>query len=450
MNLLKGAVGLSVILLPFSSVAAPISVKDKLEKLDQKQRVLERKLELQEEKEKSGDNAKVTASKEGFAIKSGDGSFQLKLKGLIHADGRFLLQLPANQGQTTFLARRVRPILEGNVYKNFSFRIMPDFGSGTAVLNDAYIDAAIKPYLKIRVGRFKVPVGLERLQSINDIALSEFAYPTALVPNRDLGLQVFGEINDGIVSYALGVFDGVADGASGDADLNDGKDIVGRVFVKPFSKTSIAPLKGLGFGVGGSWGKQNGTTSSTALPSYRSPGQLTVFRYTSDTSVTPNNITVSNRTAYRLAPQLYYNWGIFGVSAEYTRSTVHVTNNNGSAALTHQAWQVTPSVVLTGEKATDKSLKPKRPINPAKGHWGALELVGRYQELKLDQDTFPNFSSRTSSISSAKTFGGGVNWYLNDNVKVVTDYQRSLFKDGSAVGNRATENVITSRVQFAF
>ncbi len=76
--------------LALSSGAQATSVNQRVDEIDQKQRILERKLELQEEKNKDG--AQVTAGKEGFSIKSNDGKFQLKLRGLIHSDGRLLCQ----------------------------------------------------------------------------------------------------------------------------------------------------------------------------------------------------------------------------------------------------------------------------------------------------------------------------------------------------------------------
>lgn len=66
------------------------SLDQRVEEIDQKQRVLERNWELEQEKAK--ETAKVTAGKEGFQIKTGDGKFVLKFRGIIQADGRFLCQ----------------------------------------------------------------------------------------------------------------------------------------------------------------------------------------------------------------------------------------------------------------------------------------------------------------------------------------------------------------------
>lgn len=426
------------------------SLERRVEEIDQKQRVLERNAELQQEKAK--ETAQVTAGKEGFQFKTGDGKFVLKLRGVLQADGRIFPGLPEALGQNTFLLRRVRPIVEGTVFDRFSFRITPDFGGGVVVLQDGYADVRFWPELKLRVGKFKEPVGLERLQSANNLLFVERGFPTSLAPNRDVGVQLFGDIAGGLVSYAVGLFDGVYDGGSTDGDNNDGKDIVGRIFVQPFLKTEIAPLKGLGIGVAGTYGEQKGTATTPNLPSYKTAGQLTFFRYINDaaTATAAANTTVASGKVFRLSPQLYYSWGPFGLLGEYVRSSQQVTNNNGAATLTHQAWQAAASFVLTGEKASYKGVKPKNPFSLKEGKWGAVELAARYNELRIDSDTFPNFAKPTQSASRARAFGGGVNWYLNDNVKLVADYEQTLFAGGATTGNRKTERVIESRLEVAF
>src|SRR5262249_9043082 len=138
----------------------------------------------------------VTASgKDGFGFKSADNSFQLKVGGLIQADSRFYTEgdRAVVGGSSTFLLRKVRPVFQGTVYKYFDFRLMPDFGNGQALVQDAYLDFTYLPVAKLRFGKFKPPVGLERLQLDAENLFIERALPTDLVPNRDVGVEVLGE-----------------------------------------------------------------------------------------------------------------------------------------------------------------------------------------------------------------------------------------------------------------
>jgi len=44
-------------------------------------------------------------------------------------------------------------------------KVMPDFGNGTTVIQDAYFDLRLSPAFRIRAGKDKTPVGYELLIS---------------------------------------------------------------------------------------------------------------------------------------------------------------------------------------------------------------------------------------------------------------------------------------------
>lgn len=435
--------------------AAPrgATVEERLESLDHRQRILERNWER--EKEAAQEKAKSTsvsgAGKEGFFLKSADGGFQLKLRGYIQADGRFFLDDEQKPVANTFLLRRVRPIIEGTVNKHFGFYINPDFGGGKTELQDAYLDFRYKSAASLRAGKFKAPVGLERLQSGTDLLFVERALPTNLVPNRDLGIQLHGNLFDGALSYAVGIFNGVPDGASGDSDNHDDKDGAARIFAHPFKNTGIEPLKGLGLGIAGSYGTQRGSVGSPNLPSFKTPGQQTFFSYLAGGGT--DNTTIADGNRARISPQGYYYRGPFGLLGEYVRSAQEVKKGSGTSTvkkkLVNDAWQVAASFVLTGENASYKGVSPKNPFDPVIGRWGAVELAARYSRLKVDDDAFPVFADIRKSAREAKSWAGGVNWHLNRNVKIVADYEQTTFTGGNT-GDRESEKVILSRFQIAY
>jgi phosphate-selective porin OprO/OprP len=373
----------------------PQDVQQRLDELEQKIRILERKDELDKEAaaEKAKTGASAVAGRDGFSLRSADGNFQLKLRGYTHFDGRFFQGDDERPATDQFLLRRVRPIVEGTVYKIFDFRIMPDFAEGRTVLQDGYVEARFTPAFKLRAGKFKPPVGLERLQSATEILFVERAFPTSLVPNRDLGIQLSGDVANGTVSYALGVFNGVTDGGNGDGDINDSKDVAARLFFTPFAK-SAGPLKNLGFGVAGSTGDQEGTLATPGLPSFRTPGQQTFFSYRAD----------------------------------------------GTAAGT----------VLPGGEPTYKSVSPKKVFDREAHTYGAWEIAARYSELHVDEDAFPIFANPASAARSAKAWAVGLNWYLNKNLRWMLDYERTTFEGGAASGDRQDESILFNRIQVSF
>lgn len=431
-----------------SAKTEPASGAGQLTDLDQRVKVVERKQELEQEaaQAKAAEAPKVTIGSSGFAFSSADENFKLKLRGLIQADARFYLDDQQHSFTDTFLLNRVRPIVEGTVYKNFDFRITPDFGQGRAMLYDAFIDAHVFPWLSLRAGKFKGPVGLERLQSGRDLLFVERGLPTDLVPNRDVGLALHGDFLDGIVGYEAGIFNGAADGSSADFDDNDSKDFEGRVFAQPFKKSGFEPLEGLGVGLAGTTGHEKGN-----LPGFKTAGQQTFFTFS------PGVTARGNRS--RIVPQGYYYWGPFGLLAEYVVSREEVAQGAFSDGLEHQAWQVAATYVLTGEKASYAGVIPEQAFDPARGRWGAFELAARVGQLKVDPKAFENhgtierpafLADAAKSASEATAWGVGLNWYLNRNVRFLLDYEQTEFEGGAAVGDRPKERVIFSRIQLAF
>ncbi|HZR46608.1 MAG TPA: hypothetical protein VFA47_07885, partial [Candidatus Manganitrophaceae bacterium] len=67
-------------------------MEDRVNRLDQKVRIIERRFELQQEgAAEKGKGSPVTgAGRDGFSIKSADDQFQLRFRGVIQADERFL------------------------------------------------------------------------------------------------------------------------------------------------------------------------------------------------------------------------------------------------------------------------------------------------------------------------------------------------------------------------
>jgi len=226
---------------------------------------------------------------------------------------------------------------------------------------------------------------------------------------------------------------------------------------------------------------------------------------TNVTTATTYSGAFLNGDQYHFAPQGYWYWGPFGVLADWTSSTQGLAANAFSTTVTQRqtdingttntttggqtpgertttvtthtsvptisaqktqtntAWQVATSYVLTGEDNTYWAIKPRKNFDPFSGEWGAFQLAARWTELDIGKDTFTNYGSAAnplylfadprSSVQHAQTWGLGVNWFLNSNVKIQGNYEQTKFTGGAVtldnqVTNRPDEKVFFTRVQF--
>lgn len=417
--------------------------------LDQRLRVIERRLELQAEADAArvaSTPAVTLSAAKGLSVKSPPpGDLEVKVRALVQADGRFFIDDRRSPQNDTFLFRRVEPTLEGSWGSLFAFRLGAQLAGDSATVNDAYVDVRFNPRATVRVGRYKVPLGLERLQSSSAGAMVEGGFASELAPVRDLGVQLQGEFADGAVSYAVGAFNGAPDGRDGATTNPDNEfDLIGRVFVEPW-KNSGGALAGLGFGVGASQGDKRGA-GNNFLPRYRTPGQAQFFNYRS--------AVLADGEHTRWSPQAYYYRNRLGLLGEYIRSRQQLLLPAGSVrdTLDHEAWQLTAGWVLTGEDASYKGVvKPSQPFVPGGAGWGALELVARYGRLSIDDDAFPRFADPAAVASEANSWGLGLNWYLTGNFKLVANYTHTDFEGGAPAGaDREDEKVFFTRAQFSF
>ncbi len=347
-----------------------------------------------------------------------------------------------------------------------SFLVNPDFGGGATILQDAYLGLDIVDGVRFRFGKFRPPFGLERLQPTSNLSFVEFGLPTLLVPNRDVGAMVFGELFGRSFGYAAGVFNGVPDNGSGDLDTDGEKEFAGRAYLRPF-----APLKGdvfgrLFVGVATTFGRVHGTptnpsfSSPTATPAYKTPGQGTDFSYIAASSgVTPDgsNTVVANGPHNRYGVYLYEALGPISVMGEYYLSDQEVGRaGKGNAWIHNRAYQAQATVVLFGANAAYDFVHVETPFAPANGHFGAVEVAVRAGHLGIDPNAFPGYASPSGSVRGATEVAAGVNWYWSDNAKLVVDWDHTEFQGGAKTpaevqqGQREAENIILLRAQLVY
>jgi phosphate-selective porin OprO and OprP len=434
-----------------------------IQELDQKVRILARERELDQEAAASAIKSQplATIGSSGLVARSADSNFVFSLNGLLQVDTHTFFDGSGAKGNDGFILRRARPIFQGTVYRDFDFVFAPDFGGTSVQIFDAYLNYRYESWAQLRVGKFKTPVGLEQLQSDANTAFNERSLVTDLMPGRDLGVQLWGSINDGVLSYAAGIFNGTGDSRnSSNTNFDNNGAFAGRVFSLPLKNADIAALQNLGLGVAGSVENDssiaNGLPSNQGgtLPGYTTAGLQQFFAYNPAAGV-----VVADGTHWRLSPQAYYYYGPLSLLGEYAISDQGVRNTatGARADLHNTAWNITGGWVLTGENASFTGVTPLHPFDPRKGQWGAWQLVARYSELDIDNDAFPVFSNPGTSASAAQAWSAGLNWYLNKNIRMDASYSRTTFTGGGGAGTtapavttRQPESVFFTRFQLAF
>jgi phosphate-selective porin OprO and OprP len=434
-------------------------------------------------------------SQDGFVIESADGSNKLRVGGYVDFDYRYfadderlLNTYPTSGAADSFLIRHARPDISATVGDIFDFRFLAEFAPTQSpytnnyvqgpILLDAYVAARIDPAFVITAGQFKSPVGLEYLQYTPYDSFVELGLASMLIPGRDEGMQLSGKLLAGILFYQVGVFNGGIDGAANVySDDISGKEGEARILVAPFITSGIDWLADFNVGVSGTYGKEVGSNlgltaaapggfpgvvnTTSALPTFKTTGQLTFFQY--------NANEYANGEHIRYSPQLYWAAGPFSTLDEYVVSRQRIggigTNvPNTAPYVTNKAYQVSAGWVLTGEKASYNGIIPAADVN--KGGWGAWELVARINHLEIGDQAFQTNNGTastgantpaniTKSSREATALGVGLNWLLNRNVEIVLDVEHTEFKGGGggtvlAPKDRLDENLVVSRLQLVF
>lgn len=422
------------------------ALREQIRLLDQKLRVLERNQEIKDETAAAAAKAApvVALGDRGLSFTSGDKNFNVRVGALVHADFRYYDNDDADTAKDGFLFRRVRPTLQGTYQEKFGFRITPELAGSNFQLLDATISYNHSPALVFTAGKFKGPFDLERLQSGAAISFIERAYPTTLGPNREIGVQLSGALSENRVSYAFALGNGVTDGQNSVTNPDDDLESAARLFVTPFAPQKDSILAGLGLGVAATYGDK-----TLGAPSgYVSNGQVNIYSWSSGVAASGKHI--------RLSPQATYYYGPLGLLTSYVSSEQELQRGVNHRTLTHEAWVAQGTYVLTGENASYAGVTPARPFKAGGEGWGAFEVAARVSAVDFDNNSFTGattarFADPSTSVTAATSYGVGLNWYLNRNLKAVLNYEKTVFDGGAAAGgDRPDENAVLSRLQLSF
>lgn len=372
-----------------------------------------------------------------FVVQSDNGDNRLQLGMIAQFDGRFVDEASQHGTVDSFLLRRFRTVTQGQVARHFPFFLNVDLAGGVVNLRDAWVETRMAPALRIRVGKFQAPFSYDRLILIANILFVERGLTTTVAPDREVGVQVLGDVARGRLSYAAALTNGAVDGGATDVDTNDGKDVTFRLVGRPWAaRPERDRLRGLGVAFATSTGMQG-----TQVPSFPLPGRQTYFSYGAGAS--------GDGRRTRWSPQAFYYRGPFGAYGEFVHSEGGIRRAAVRENVAHEAWQVAASWVLTGEAAGERNVRPRVNFDPPSRHIGAFQIAGRVQGVSISPVAIATGLAAPGASRGLSTYTVGLNWYLNPFVKWNLDLERTTF-DRTPAGLRPAETALLLRSQLVF
>lgn len=317
--------------------------------------------------------------------------------------------------------RRGRFGFDGTFFKQFRYRIDAEYVKNSVNLLDAYIQYAPNAKWLLTVGQHKAPYGLEgntsdAFNTFLERGMANTAFG-AVGAERRVGASV--GYADAHLTATIGLF-GAGEAVQRDATTpGETRGVNGRVTWEPISE----PGKVLHVGASGyhvSHFAANTIANLGDRPNSRvDGGRIESISINGTAPVGGPETGAKAATFYGAEAAAVY--GPFSVQGEYNHLSI---DRFGSASTINvDGFYVFGSVFLTGESRAFKGgtvdrLKPRANFDPAKGHWGAVELAVRYDQLDLTDLGFSPLSHK------AHTLTGAANWYLNPNLKLMFNYIR--------------------------
>jgi phosphate-selective porin OprO and OprP len=394
---------------------------------------------------------------DGFFIRSPDGKNVLRITGQVQADYHGYLNSVDTTDIDTFEVRRARLGLEATVFEYYDFRILPDFGQGKVVVQDAYANVHYWNEFQIEVGKFKQPISYEEVAIMDRyVPFLERSMIDQITPARDPGIMAHAEnIFAGRFDYGFSLSNG---GINGDLDTNQSSDFDARVVIRPFNSPDCwCCLCGWQFGLSGGFGNEHEPINPSIL---HTPAGVPWFEF--------NSTVTAAGVRTRFCPEVAYFLGPLGLAAQYMDQHQEMRPAAALAAPKYQidvpmqGFYVMGTLLLTGEQRTSYTeLVPLAPFDvkaPCNAP-GAWELAVRVSRLEVGADAFTPGVAQLSNpalwSSGATELTSGFNWYLNKWVRIQFNWEHAWFDQpvelGTApVGKTQHQDSLLTRFQIIF
>jgi phosphate-selective porin OprO and OprP len=385
--------------------------------------------------------------KDGLRIDHGDGSLKLKFNaslwvdaGNIGANDVLETAFPNLTGDTTQFSR-ARVTMRGWAFDAGDFKFQLEFAQ-QAQIKDLWFRFNPLPYVgRIRIGNMREPYSLENSTAGGNLTFMSRSLPTdALAPGRNIGIATTNTAFDERMTWSAGWFwnTGSFDnfGGAKDAVRNSmGTDLVARVTGLARYADEGRDLIHLGL--------------SIRHQNYHDQERV---RAVPETTLTDDDLVDTGKinpdSAIQINPEFAMVSGPWSFQAEYFHSTLK-TSGSGNSRL--KGIYAFGSYLLTGESrrynrgaGVFDGVRPKRKFEWGGDGWGAWEVALRLSTVDL--------SGGAASGGRQIDLTAGLNWYINDESRLMLNYVRGRVNDRSTPpavdGGRV--NILQARVAVDF
>jgi phosphate-selective porin OprO/OprP len=438
-------------------------------------------------------------------LASKDGKFSFKVRGRVQTDYENANQDTAITGFPDLSAtelRRARLGVEGIAWWDFKYVFEVDFANDDTRVKDAYLQyqglkLSDTPIL-FRVGNFKTPNSFEQMTSDLFVdTVERAAFINAWQLDRQIGfMTAYWTQHFGLAAGIFGDNSGLASGSVANAPLfpgfigNEGTTFAARGTVAPINNVVGNDSHVLHFGA--SVRTRDGGDNQPFIQYQARGADLHMTNFALNTGRIGNEDTFWGLEAAAL-------WGPFSVQGEYGNLGVDLPNGafirsnpppKGLLATApnpfvdepnpnFNGWYVEASWFFGGRQTYEKEGKWGRPkiANPVTwskgGGWGGLQIVGKYDVLDQSDSAFNNaggcpttrlfpglspgaagapptvVAPSVAECGEMKTWLIGVNWYLNDYVRLMFDYAQSDLSDFPVTTITATNTTVPPGTKIA-
>lgn len=413
----------------------------------------------------------------GFILRAGDGSSRLlagPTVGLVFENEnlRFHLGFLGAFDWLQYDSRNVRSkgaridraivIAEGSVGEYLTWKVAADLlGIDTEHgLEEAWFSFAPDPACRVTGGLVKVPIGIEHSIPAEDLPLLGYDFPAYLYGRTDWGIQVDGELAEGLFSYCL------------TATAGEGSDLFGERRGEPqlSARIAIYPFRQVDWKIGG------GPYEIPLLSGlFVSGGCLYTFGYRDVLDVANpfrNKLFLTSRLEGDNSFFYTFGYGVdagpFRVIHEVVRGSIMDLEVPGSEPVDLEnqitSWALSVHWMVTGEPYDTRLFHqrggrgpgfPRSPfIGPdgAIAGCGAFELAFRYSNADIDREFFDlGFTDYDESSQEFRAVSAALSWYPIANIRFTLQLTRTIADQfPAAFRSHGRDTSVAFRLQLRF